>query len=164
MKRCPECSVLTSRKPAFDLYSFFEHIYHVQLFPRQIQIGSAKVTISRYLLIDGSLQIEILDDCRRTQVEVFLYDFCDFFIGKLACAIGIYQNGNGLCHADCVRKLYLTFSCNAAGNDIFRNVSCRIASGTVNLCGVLTGECAAAMCRIAAIRKYAGKISSKCRN
>ena len=62
MKRRPECSVLTSRKPAFDLYSFFEHIYHVQLFPRQIQIGSAEVTISRYLLIDGSLQIEILDD------------------------------------------------------------------------------------------------------
>lgn len=103
----------------FSLNSFFEHIYHVQLFPRQIQIGSAEVTISRYLLIDGSSQIEVFDDCRRAQVEVFLYDFCDFFIGKLPCAIGIYQNGNGLCHADCVSKLYLTFSCNAAGNNIF---------------------------------------------
>ena len=109
------------------------------------------MTISRYLLIDGSSQIEVFDDCRRAQVEVFLYDFCDFFIGKLPCAIGIYQNGNGLCHADCVSKLYLTFSCNAAGNNIFCNVSCRIASGTVNLCRVLTGECAAAVCRIAAI-------------
>ena len=55
----------------FSLNSFFEHIYHVQLFPRQIQIGSAEVTISRYLLIDGSSQIEVFDDAAGRRSKFF---------------------------------------------------------------------------------------------
>ena len=57
------------------------------MLPRQINIGSAKVTVSRCLSVDRSSQIKISDDRSRTEVKVLLYELCDLFIIELSGTI-----------------------------------------------------------------------------
>ena len=103
------------------------------------------MTVSCYLFVDGSQQVEVFDDRCRTQVEVCIYDFCDFVIRNFTCAECVYQYGNGFCNTDGIRNLYFTFCSDTGTYDVFRNVSCCVASGTVYFCGVFTGESTAAV-------------------
>ena len=103
------------------------------------------MTVSCYLFVDRAFQVEVFDDRCGTQVKVFVYDFCDFVIRDFACAECVNQYGNGFCNADRVSQLNFTFCCCAGSYDVFRNVSCCVASGTVYFCRVFTGESAAAV-------------------
>ena len=68
LKRYTLCLVLW--KLACD--SSFERIYAVSLFPRHVQIGAAHVTVSGELTVNRTAQIQIADDCGRTQIEYLL--------------------------------------------------------------------------------------------
>ena len=107
----------------FKLDAFFEYVNHIQSFPRQIQICSTEVTVSCYLFVDRSQQVEVFDDRCRTQVEVCIYDFCDFVIRNFTCAECVYQYGNGFCNTDGISNLYFTFCSDTGTYDVFRNVS-----------------------------------------
>ena len=64
------------------------------MFPREVHIGAAEVTIGRSLLVDRAAEIEHVDDAGRTQFEMFADECYDGFIGDLAGAEGIDEDGD----------------------------------------------------------------------
>ena len=84
-----------------------EHFGLGQTLPAQIQIGTAHVTVSSNLLIDGLAQFQLFDHGSGAHIEVLADDFCQLQIVQLAGAEGVHQNGHGLCHADGVSQLQL---------------------------------------------------------
>ena len=91
-------------------------------------------------MIPAGLKIEVLTD-----------DLYKLLIGKLACSECIHHDRSRLCNTDRIRKLDLTFVCQTCCNDILCYISCCICCGTVYLCAVLTGECAAAVSCISTV-------------
>ena len=98
------------------------------------------MTIRCGLFVDWAAQIQFTDNACWTQVKVFQYSFCDFFLVHFIGAKGIYQHGYRLSHADCVCQLYFTTVSQACSYDVFRYIACRISTGTVNFCAVFTRE------------------------
>jgi len=97
----------------------------------------AKVAVARGLAVDGVLEVQVLDDAARTQVEVVLDDLQQLLLGVLGGAVVKHSDRNGLCHADGVRHLYSGALANFASNQGLcyptGGVSCR----SVNLGVVL---------------------------
>ena len=62
------------RLPAVSTYSFLQirlqQLHLIQSLPGQIQVVAAKVAVSGSLLVDGSAQVQHLDDSSRAQVEL----------------------------------------------------------------------------------------------
>ena len=98
----------------------------VGVFPRKIHIGSSEVTVSCGLAIDGSSQIQRLDDTAGGKLEVLAYQFSDLFIIDDSCSGGIYHDGYGLCDTDGVSQLDLALLGKTCGNYVLCSVSCSI--------------------------------------
>ena len=109
------------------------------------------MTIGSEVLVNGATKLKLLDNSRGTKVNELVNSVNDSFLINGCSAEGIDHYGYGLCNTDSVCDLHLTLLCKAGLNDVLRNVSCRIGCTTVNLCGVLTGECAAAVARVTAV-------------
>ena len=77
-KRQPLYCIFTLCKNILQI--FFQDIYFIQFFPRQIQIISSEMSVSCSLFVDRSSQIQHLDDSGRSQIEVFTDDLYQFLI------------------------------------------------------------------------------------
>ena len=86
------------------------------------------VTCSR--LIDRILELELFDNLGRTEVEDLTYLLGDDCVieAVLRCAIGIYENTDRSCDADCVSELYEDFISDACCNKVLGDVTCGIGS------------------------------------
>ena len=100
----------------------------IGVLPRQVDIGTAEVTISSSLFVQRTQQVQLLDDAVRAQGEVFVYQLGDSFVGNFAGAEGFNENGYRLSNADSISQLNFAFVCQACSNDVFRNVACSISS------------------------------------
>ena len=121
------------------------------MFPREVHIGAAEVTIGRSLLVDRAAEIEHVNDAGRTQFEMFADECDDGFIGDLAGTEGIDEDGDRTCDADGIGKLDLATVSDAGSDDILRYIASCIRCRTVDFRRILAGECAAAMTGHAAI-------------
>ena len=81
----------------------------VGLFPREVKIGAAEVTVGRDLLIDRAAEIECFDDGGRAQIKAALHQFAQTVVGELAGAVALDENGHGMRHADGIGQLDLAF-------------------------------------------------------
>ena len=63
----------------------------------------------------------------------------------LARAKGFDVDGYRMSYADCISKLQFAFVSQAGSDDVLGNIARCISSRAVDLCGILTGESAAAM-------------------
>src|SRR5579872_4386332 len=84
-----------------------QHGNLVESFPGRVDIGAAKVSESRRWLVDGTAQVERLDNTSRPQVKVFVYQANDLLVGDLARARGIDEERQGPRHANSIRDLQL---------------------------------------------------------
>ena len=121
-------------------------LFHlVQSLPGKIQIQSAEVPVGSCLLVDRSAQIQHFDDACRAQIEVRSDYFLDLCVGDMAGSKCIYQNGSGLCHADCIRELNLEFIRKSRCDQVLGNVSGCVSCASVYLCTILSGKGSAAV-------------------
>ena len=109
------------------------------------------MAISGKLLVLGLAEFECGNDSCGTKVKYLVYSFADLFVAYLTCAEGVNKYGYGSCNTDSVCKFNFTLFSKACSYDILCNISCCVSCGTVNLCRVLTGECAAAVTSISAV-------------
>ena len=65
------------------------------------------MSVRRRLTIDGTAQVEHLDDARRAEVERLLHERDDLLIVDLARTERVDHDGNGMRNADRIRKLDL---------------------------------------------------------
>ena len=84
------------------------------------------VTCSR--LVDRILELELLDNLGRAEVENLTYLLGDDCVieAVLRCAIGIYENADRSCDTDCVSELDENFISNACCNKVLGDVTCGI--------------------------------------
>ena len=87
---------------------------HIRLFPRQVQVISAEMSVCRGLTIDRASQVKMCDDRIGTQIEVFFDDIHDGRIIEFARAVGIHINAERIRHADGVGHFDFAFSGNAS--------------------------------------------------
>ena len=85
-------------------------------------------------------QIEHLDNSLRPQIEMFIDQRRDFFIGNHTGTFRIDCDIDRFGHANSIADLNLAFACQTGSNNIFGDISCRIGCRTVNLAGVLPGK------------------------
>ena len=78
------------------------------MLPRQINIGTAEMTISSSLLVDRTQQIQLTDNAGRAQGEVFANQLSNLVLADFAGAEGFNQNRNRMCYADSVCQLDLS--------------------------------------------------------
>src|SRR5579884_1370976 len=126
-------------------------IYPVERLPGSDDVAAAKVAESGCGLVDGAAQVERLDDGRRSQVEVFVNQVDDLFVGDVAGAKGLNEERERACHADGVGNLQFQPVGDSGGDQVFGDVAGRVGCRAVYLCRVLAAEGAAAMPGHAAI-------------
>lgn len=104
------------------------------------ELLTAKVTVSSGLLIDGTEQIELLDDDTGTEVKVLTDDLDKLLIGSGTSAVGIDEDGEGLGNTDGVRELDQAAASELGGNERLGDPAGGVGGGTVDLGPVLAGE------------------------
>ena len=109
------------------------------------------MTVSGYLAVDGTAKVEALDDRRRTKINKLRDLGFDLGFRYVSSAKGINKNRYRLCYTDSVCNLNLALVGKSGFYNILGNVTGRITSGTVNLCGVFTRESTATVTCISAI-------------
>ena len=139
--------ILSRRKPFFLFNCSQELIDSVCVLPLNVQVLTAHMTVGSNGKICGVSQIKLTDNRLRTGVKNLPDRFAELLIADLACAEGIYHYRNGLCNADCVSELNLTFIGKLCRDNILRDVTAVISRAAVNLCRVLTAERTAAVTR-----------------
>ena len=75
-------------------------VHHVGVLPGQVNVGAAEVTVSGGLLVDGTAQVQLLNDLGRTHIKALVHDVGQLLLGEHAGAIGIHQHGHGMGHAN----------------------------------------------------------------
>ena len=72
----------------------------VGLFPGEVSVFAAEVTVSSGLSVDRAAPVQVTDDGTRAQVEVFIDDLGDLHVVDLAGAEGLHVDGERFRHAD----------------------------------------------------------------
>ena len=103
------------------------------------------------LLVDGSQQIQALDDAGWSQGEVLFDQFHDGFFRNGIGPIGVHADGNRPCHTDGIRQLDFAFPGQAGCHHVLGYVTGCVGRTPVHLGGILPGESAAPMTGHAAI-------------
>ena len=124
----------------------------VRLLPRQVEVGPAEVAVRRGLLVDRAAQVEVVDDRRRTQIEVRADEFGDLLFRDHAGAERLDEHADRMRDADRVRDLHFAAFGEPGRDDVLRDVARRVRRRAVDLGRVLAGERAAAVARHPAVR------------
>ena len=132
--------IYTGKRRGWFVENTMHLIRHLELerlglFPGEL--GTAKVTISSGLLVDGSEQIEFLDDDTRTQVPVVSDDSNKLFLGLVRGAIGLNENRQWAGNTNSIRQLDSSSAGNLGGDERQSNVSGDVSTGTIDLGEVL---------------------------
>ena len=109
------------------------------------------MTVGSGLLIDGTSELESVDDACGRKINKLIELIGDNVVTDLSCSEGINKNTYGLSNADCIGDLNLTLGGKACCNNVLCKISCGIGSTAVNLCGVLAGESSAAVSAVSAV-------------
>src|SRR5215471_13328767 len=131
---------------------FAKGIRLVRLLPRELGLVAAEVAVCGRLRVDRAAQIEVADDRARPQVEVLLDQRVDARDRDVLRAEALDVHREGPRDADRVRHLQLAAVGETRGDDVLRDVTRRIRSRPVHLCGVLAGERAATVAGRTAVR------------
>ena len=109
------------------------------------------MTISGGLAVNRLSQVKHLDDSCGTEIKILADDLYEALIGKLSGSKCINIDRGRLCNTDGIGKLDLAFVCQSGCYQVLCRITCCISCGTVYLCTVLSGECAAAVSCVAAV-------------
>lgn len=111
-------------------------------FPGEVGIVSTEVTAGSSLLVDGSLEVEFLDDHTRSQIEVVGDDFLEIQIRVAfsSSVIRVDVDGEGLSNTNTVSNLDEGSLAETSMDEGLGDPSGSVGSRSVNLSGVLTGE------------------------
>src|SRR5690606_14938346 len=115
--------------------------------PRQVEVSAAEVAVRRRLPVDGSREVEAVDDGRRPQVEVLADESLDLVLvdGRRPERLDGYRRW--VRDADGVRHLHLKPLRETSGDDVLGNVTRGVRPGAVDLRRVLAAEGAATVPR-----------------
>src|ERR1700722_2885460 len=120
-------------------------------FPGEFWLGAAEVAVGSGLPVDGSAQIQALDNALGRQREVLAYELGQLGFADLAGAEGFDAYTDGFCHADGVGELDFGAIGQACGHNVLGDVAGNVGAGAINLGRVFAAECAATMTARAAV-------------
>src|SRR3954447_18642746 len=123
----------------------------VRLLPCEVVVLPAEVAVGRSLLVDRTVQVEVVAEGARSQVEVVIYELNDLGARDLLVAEGLDHDRNGVGDPDRVRHLVLAAADKSGGNHVLGDVARGVGGRAVDLRGVLAGEGAAAVAGHAAV-------------
>lgn len=112
------------------------------LFPQEFGFSSTEVTESSELLVDGGLEVQLLDDHTRSEVEVSGDDFLQVVVSVSFRdgSVGVDVDGDGISYTNTISNLDEGSSAESSSNETLGDPSGSISSRSVDLSGVLTGE------------------------
>jgi hypothetical protein len=112
------------------------------LFPQEFGFSSTEVTESTELLVDGGLQVELLDDHTRSEVEVSGDDFLKVVVSVSFSdgSVGVNVDGDRVSYTNTVSNLDECSLAESSSDETLGDPSGSISSRSVDLSGVLTGE------------------------
>src|SRR5262249_20773182 len=100
----------------------------VQFFPGSVDVSAAKVTKGGSWLVDGTAQAKILNDRRRTQIEMLVDEANNVFIGDFARTEGFDEKREWTGNTDGVGDLEFQAISEASSNEILSNMASSISS------------------------------------
>ena len=109
------------------------------------------MAVGRRLAVDGTPQVEALDNAFRRQREVGAHQLLQLRRIELAGAEGIDQHADRLGYADGVGQLDFAAVGKAGGHDVLGDVARHVGRRAVDLCRILAAEGAAAVTAHAAV-------------
>jgi len=109
------------------------------------------VTVGGRLAIDGTAQVQVVDDGTRAQVEHLVDGALDVGHGHALGAERVDHDGHGASHADGVSHLHLAAVRQTRSNHVLGDPAGGVCRGAVDLRAVLAAECAAAVTAHAAV-------------
>src|SRR3954451_22398906 len=124
----------------------------VRLLPREVVVVTAEVTVRRRLLVDRTVQLEVLAERTRAQVEVLIDQLQDLRAADLLGPERLDHHRHRMRDADRVGDLDLAAVGETGGDHVRGAVARRIRGRAVDLARVLAGEPAAAVASHAAVR------------
>ena len=117
----------------------------IRLFPGEVRIVTAKMTVSSRLRIDWAEEIQGLDDAGRTEVEHLAGSGLELAELHFFGAESIDHDADRLGDADGVRELDQALIGQAGSPQVLGDVAAQVASRAVDLGRILAGERAAAV-------------------
>src|SRR5579883_1179328 len=117
----------------------------IETLPRQIEVGAPEMTVGRGLLVDGTKQIEMVNDRRGPQVENFGHRLSDSLFGQPSRSERLDEHAHGMRDADGVGNLDLATIGQSGGDDVLGDPARGVSSGAIDFGRILTGERAAAV-------------------
>src|SRR5271155_2185053 len=123
----------------------------VSRFPGEVGIVAPEVAVGRRLLIDGTAQIQRINDPTRRQLEVGTDQIgndrrIDFFRAE-----SIHANAYRISPADGIGELHFAAVGELCGDDVFGNVARHVGCGAIDLGRILAAESAAAVAAHASV-------------
>lgn len=109
------------------------------LLPVEVLVGT-KVAVLGRLQVNGTGQVELLDDDTRAHVEVLADDRDELIRGLGGGAVGVDEDGQGLSDTDGVGQLDQGAAGKAGGDQGLGNPAGQVGGGTVDLGEVLARE------------------------
>ena len=112
------------------------------MFPGEVWVVAAEVYESSSLLIDGSLQVKLLNDVARSEIEVCSHnpDNVGFGAATLDCAVCLNVEGERVGQANCVGDLKEGSIAEASSNQRLGHVAGVVCRRSINLSWVLARE------------------------
>jgi len=113
---------------------------------------ATEVTVGRRSLVDGLLEVKLLDDFARAKVEVLLHDLQKLLLAFRRCAVAENGDGEGFGDADGVGDLDQNAFAEAGLDERLGDPAGGVSGAAVDLGKVLAGEGAAAVGAPSAVR------------
>ena len=129
----------------------FQILDLVGLFPGDVRVVLAKVTVVGGLGVNRAEQVELPDDVRGLEAENFADGAFDVLVGHDAGAKRVHTNRNGIGITDGVGELNLRARRQARGHDVLRHITAHVRRAAVHLRRVFAAERAAAVPAHAAV-------------
>ena len=110
--------------------------------PGEVGVVSAEVAVGGGLLVDGSEEVELLDDVAWAEVEVLLHDLNEVLVSAAAGngAVGLDVDREGVSEADGIGDLDEDSVAEASGDEGLSHIASVVGGRSVDLGGVLAGE------------------------
>ena len=124
----------------------------VCLFPGQLHISTAKMTVCSGLFVDRPAQVERLDDAGRRQVEMLHDQFFNYIFRYFRRSERFHQHRYRFGHADRIGQLDFAAFSQTGSHNVLGYIAGCIGCTAVNLRWIFTRESSATMTCPAAIR------------
>lgn len=89
------------------------------MFPGEVNVCSAKMSVSSSLLVNRSFKVKCGNNSRRSEIKHLVDNFNDLSLGELVCTKCVNCNGNRLCDSDVNYLLMIISPFNKTGMLVF---------------------------------------------